>query len=62
MLRDAPGAVGFACIVAAAARGTAAAAAARGSGRWRGSGHVSYGVYLWHVPLLLFLRAHGRCH
>jgi len=20
---------------------------------------VSYGVYLWHVPLLLFLRAHG---
>jgi peptidoglycan/LPS O-acetylase OafA/YrhL len=20
---------------------------------------VSYGVYLWHVPLILFLRAHG---
>jgi peptidoglycan/LPS O-acetylase OafA/YrhL len=58
MLRDAPGAVGFACIVAAAARSTRPprALAARPVA-W--AGHVSYGVYLWHVPLLLFLRAHG---
>jgi peptidoglycan/LPS O-acetylase OafA/YrhL len=57
MIRDAPAAVGFACIVAAAAetlhppRLLAAAPVA-----WIGT--VSYGVYLWHVPLLLFLRAH----
>jgi peptidoglycan/LPS O-acetylase OafA/YrhL len=50
--------VGFACIVAAAAetlhppRLLAARPVA-----W--TGQVSYGVYLWHVPLLLYLRAHG---
>jgi len=58
VIRDAPAAVGFACIVAAAAqtlhppRLLAARPVA-----W--TGQVSYGVYLWHVPLLLYLRAHG---
>jgi peptidoglycan/LPS O-acetylase OafA/YrhL len=58
VLRDAPAAVGFGCIVAAAARTTRPprVLAARPVA-W--TGHVSYGVYLWHVPLLLFLRAHG---
>ena len=58
VLRDLPAAAGFACIIAAAARATAPprALAARPVA-W--IGRVSYGVYLWHVPLILFLRAHG---
>jgi peptidoglycan/LPS O-acetylase OafA/YrhL len=58
VLRDAPAAAGFACVVGAAARTTRPPRllAARPVA-W--AGHVSYGVYLWHVPLLLFLRARG---
>jgi peptidoglycan/LPS O-acetylase OafA/YrhL len=58
VLRDAPAAVGFACIVGAAARTMRPphVLAARPVA-W--AGHVSYGVYLWHVPFLVFLRAHG---
>ena len=57
VLRDAPAAAGFACIVAAAARTTRPPRllSARPVA-W--TGNVSYGVYLWHVPLLLFLRGH----
>jgi peptidoglycan/LPS O-acetylase OafA/YrhL len=57
--RDLPAAAGFALVIAAAAgsagRGTAAL-------RWRplvGFGTISYGVYLWHVPLLLWVRHLG---
>jgi peptidoglycan/LPS O-acetylase OafA/YrhL len=58
VLRDLPAAAGFACIIAAAARATAPprALSARPLA-WVGT--VSYGVYLWHVPVILFLRAHG---
>jgi acetyltransferase len=58
VLRDLPAALGFACIIAAAAR-TAAPPRALTLRPLAWVGRVSYGVYLWHVPLLLFLRAHG---
>jgi peptidoglycan/LPS O-acetylase OafA/YrhL len=67
ILRDAPAAAGFAAIVIAVASAGAVrdAAPAGWTARalgWRplaAAGTVSYGLYLWHVPLLLWLRAHG---
>ncbi|MEA2218557.1 MAG: hypothetical protein QOJ35_1183 [Solirubrobacteraceae bacterium] len=57
IVRDMPSAAGFALLIAAAA------AAPRGrvlGGRvLAGMGTVSYGFYLWHVPVLVFLRGHG---
>jgi peptidoglycan/LPS O-acetylase OafA/YrhL len=57
VLRDLPAAAGFACIIAAAARATPPRMLAARPLAW--VGRVSYGVYLWHVPLMLYLRAHG---
>lgn len=57
--RDLPAAAGFALIVSAAAGGGGVATAAL---RWRplvAFGTISYGVYLWHVPLMLFARHLG---
>ncbi|MBB4662967.1 acyltransferase family protein [Conexibacter arvalis] len=57
--RDLPGAAGFALIVVAAAGGDGTGTAAL---RWRplvAFGTISYGVYLWHVPLLLYARHLG---
>jgi len=57
VMRDVPSATGFALIVGALA------AAPRGrilGGRLlAGMGTISYGFYLWHVPVLLVLRGHG---
>jgi len=58
VVRDLPAAAGFGAIIAAAA-----CSVHRIPGlSWRPLalvGLVSYGLYLWHVPLLLWLRAHG---
>jgi len=57
IVRDLPSAVGFAIIIATVA--------ATPAGRLLGSrllaslGAISYGFYLWHVPVLLFMRGHG---
>ncbi len=56
VIRDLPAAAGFALIVAAAA------ARPPRTLEWRPLvwvGAVSYGLYLWHVPVLLVLRANG---
>ena len=56
VIRDLPAATGFALIV------VAAAARPPRSLEWRPLvwvGAVSYGLYLWHVPVLLVLRANG---
>ena len=56
VIRDLPAATGFALIIAAAAVRPPA------SLEWRPLvwvGGVSYGLYLWHVPVLLVLRANG---
>jgi peptidoglycan/LPS O-acetylase OafA/YrhL len=58
VLRDAPAAAGFACILAAAA-GAAHPPRVLAARPVAWLGQISYGIYLWHVPLLLFLRAHG---
>ena len=56
VIRDLPAALGFALIVATAAARPPAAL------EWQPRvwvGAVSYGLYLWHVPVLLVLRANG---
>ena len=56
VIRDLPAALGFAVIVALAGARPPAAL------EWRPLvwvGAVSYGLYLWHVPVLLVLRANG---
>ena len=56
VIRDLPAALGFALIVALAAARPPALLG------WRPLvwvGAVSYGLYLWHVPVLLVLRANG---
>lgn len=57
VLRDVPGAVGYGLIIAACAQPVIGASDklrwAESFGRW------SYGVFLWHLPILLFLKGQG---
>jgi len=57
IFRDLPAAAGFALLVAALA--TAPRSPVLGGRLLRGLGTISYPLYLWHVPVLLFLRGHG---
>ena len=58
-LRDLPAAIGFAAILVACTTGTGRLARLPALRPLAAFGTISYGAYLWHVPLLLFLRAHG---
>lgn len=57
--RDLPAAAGFALIVAAAAGGDGSGTALLRLRPLVLFGTISYGVYLWHVPLLLYARHVG---
>lgn len=52
-------AAGFALLVAAATTGSGSGAAWLGSRPLAAIGEVSYGLYLWHLPLLLVARTAG---
>jgi peptidoglycan/LPS O-acetylase OafA/YrhL len=57
ILRDLPSGLGFALVIGAVA---ATPSSRILGGRVLASlGAISYGLYLWHVPILLFMRGHG---
>ncbi len=56
VVADLPAALGFAAVVAVVATRPAGVLA---SAPLRALGAVSYGVYLWHMPVLLWLSLHG---
>ena len=57
VIRDLPAAAGFALIVVALAG--ARSSRVVGSRLLAGMGTISYGFYLWHVPVLMVLRGYG---
>lgn len=59
IVADLPAAAGFALIVAAAAAGAGRSVRWLSARPLAGLGLVSYGVYLWHIPLLLAARRLG---
>jgi peptidoglycan/LPS O-acetylase OafA/YrhL len=59
VLRDLPSGAGFALLTAAAAAGAGPALGWLRAAPLRNLGVVSYGFYLWHVPILLGIRHTG---
>jgi peptidoglycan/LPS O-acetylase OafA/YrhL len=57
IVRDVPSAIGFALIVGALA--TAPRSAVLGGSALAALGTISYGFYLWHVPVYMVLRGYG---
>ena len=57
VIRDLPSAIGFALIIAALA--AAPRSRVLGGSLLGGMGAISYGFYLWHVPVLMALRGYG---
>jgi peptidoglycan/LPS O-acetylase OafA/YrhL len=55
--RDLPSGIGFAIVIATVA--ATPAGRVLGSRLLASLGAISYGFYLWHVPILLFMRGHG---
>jgi peptidoglycan/LPS O-acetylase OafA/YrhL len=58
-LRDLPAAAGFALVIAAVAAGRGPVLHGLAWRPLAGAGVVSYGLYLWHLPLILVLRSAG---
>jgi peptidoglycan/LPS O-acetylase OafA/YrhL len=59
LLTTLPAAIGFAGVIAAAAIGSGFSVRWLGTRALAGVGVISYGVYLWHLPLLLVTRRLG---
>lgn len=58
-LRDLPAAAGFALVIAAVAAGRGPVLHGLAWKPLAGAGVISYGLYLWHLPLILVLRSAG---